>query len=211
MFTVSLELLPAAARTPAPWRNGGGVTSEVAVERSLAVEAEPLPAGGWIRRKVPEFRWRISIADVAADGPFSRFAGYRRIITVLRGAGMELTVDDVPHVIAEPYRPFRFRGSALTDCRLLDGPVVDLNVIAANGEYADIEIIRPSTRVEIAVGATAAVLALDGSIRVRAAEAGAVLVPFDAALVRHERAVTLEPLGPGLVVAVVRLAEPSDG
>ena len=191
---MSLELLPAAARTPEPWHNGGGITREVAADRSLA------GAG---------FRWRISIADVASDGPFSTFAGCARVITVLWGAGMELTVDGSPHVLDAPHQPFRFAGSADTRCRLLDGPVVDLNVIAASGQFAQVEIIRPGTAVEVAVPQTAVAVMLAGSAVVRAAGTTAALVPFDAVLARGEVSIGIIPEpGEATVFAVIRLAPP---
>ena len=46
-----------------PWKNGGGITTEIWVS----------PEGSGLAG-VP-FDWRVSIADVATDGPFSKFAG----------------------------------------------------------------------------------------------------------------------------------------
>ena len=36
------------------------------------------------------FDWRVSVADVAADGPFSRFPGVDRVLVLIAGAGMRL-------------------------------------------------------------------------------------------------------------------------
>src|SRR3954463_8036751 len=60
-----------------PWRNGGGTTTEIAIA--------PLPSASGDR-----FAHRVSIADVATDGPFSRFDGYERLIMLVEGAGMIL-------------------------------------------------------------------------------------------------------------------------
>ena len=61
------------------WKNGGGVTEELAIhERS----------GSWL--------WRLSLAEVNASGPFSNFAGFRRNIMVVGGRGMVLTFDHAP-------------------------------------------------------------------------------------------------------------------
>ena len=57
-----------------PWKNGGGSTDEIATY--------PRGAG------LDAFDWRVSIAHVASDGPFSRFPGVERTITLLEGAGM---------------------------------------------------------------------------------------------------------------------------
>ena len=53
------ELLSAARRAAVPWKNGGGVTREVAAH----------PAGA----SLEDFDWRVSTAEVRAAGPFSGF------------------------------------------------------------------------------------------------------------------------------------------
>ena len=89
-----VAVLRAAEREAAPWKNGGGVTREVA--------AHPADSG------LDGFHWRVSLADVAQGGPFSVFPGVDRVITVVRGAGMVLTVDGVEHRVDRRYRPFAF-------------------------------------------------------------------------------------------------------
>ena len=135
---MTLDILRAAARPATPWRNGGGVTREVATD------------GG------TPFRWRLSLADVAADGPFSAFDGYHRVITLVRGAGMRLVVDGVPEVIDRPYRPFAFDGGAATECTLLGGPVVDFNVMSTTP--ARVEVSSLTGDVPLPPGAVAVVL-----------------------------------------------------
>jgi hypothetical protein len=39
----------------------------------------------------PPIRWRVSIAQLDALGPFSDFAGYARKLVLLRGRGVRLT------------------------------------------------------------------------------------------------------------------------
>lgn len=95
-----------------PWKNGAGFTTEVA--RSGPVEG---------------YDWRLSIADVAADGPFSSFPDYWRIITVLEGAGMHLTVDGQPSGALGPFTAFTFDGASRTECALVGGPIRDFNLI----------------------------------------------------------------------------------
>lgn len=96
----------------APWKNGGGVTREL-----------------WREPAVGEFRLRVSVAEVGAAGPFSRFDGVERVITLLHGAGFRLrgpgwTVDLRPGSGA-----FRFKGDEPVECTLLDGPIADVNVM----------------------------------------------------------------------------------
>jgi uncharacterized protein len=97
-----------------PWRNGQGTTAEIALG---------LGEGG-------RFRWRLSIADVAASGPFSDFAGYDRVIAVVGGAGMRLAVGGRPPVELTQYsEPYAFPGEAATECTLLAGPIRDFNLM----------------------------------------------------------------------------------
>ncbi len=179
---MTVELLPAISRIATPWRNGGGWTREVAASRSGE----------------SAFRWRVSIADVATAGPFSAFPGYHRVIMMVQGAGMALTVDGATTVIDRCYQPFGFPGSAETTCRLLDGPIVDFNVIYALDERVSIEVLRgPITLVGVGL---AIVVALDLTADV----AGLTLGPLDALRVADEPAVSIN----GGPVAVVRFQSP---
>lgn len=60
MHRYPLPDLPATA-----WKNGGGVSREMACA----------PEGS------DPFDWRVSVATIEADGPFSRFNGIGRTIT----------------------------------------------------------------------------------------------------------------------------------
>jgi environmental stress-induced protein Ves len=110
-----LTKLVSAAYRRMPWKNGGGSTLELVQESA--------PDGG--------FNWRLSIADVAAPGPFSTFDGIDRHIMLMEGNGMVLSFADAapPVVIAKPLQPHPFRGDWQTDCRLIDGAIRDFNVM----------------------------------------------------------------------------------
>ncbi|WP_395571109.1 HutD family protein [Streptomyces sp. BK79] len=151
------QILRAEDRTPAPWRNGGGVTSEVA--------ADPPGAG------TGDFLWRISVADVGGAGPFSAFPGVDRIITVVDGPGMELTVDGVPHRLDTLYEPFAFSGDAVTGCRLLGGPIVDFNVMVRRSVMtATVRVVRSTTVVRPTAGTVVVAAVLAGSAVLRPAQ-----------------------------------------
>jgi uncharacterized protein len=104
---IRLDEVPAT-----PWRNGGGVTRELL--------AAP-DSNDWM--------WRISVAEVGADGPFSAFAGVERWFSVLDGAGVELDVDGHLHRLRPGDPAVQFDGAAATQCRLIDGPTRDLNLM----------------------------------------------------------------------------------
>ena len=117
------------------WKNGAGRTTEIASH----------PAGA----ALDAFDWRVSIADVVRDGPFSAFAGVDRTIVVLAGAGMRLEGGRHAAVLRTPYEPHAFSGDDAIDCVLVDGPVRDFNLMLRRG--------RATGEVAIARGASVAV------------------------------------------------------
>lgn len=103
-----------------PWKNGLGISHEIAV----------FPADAGLNGK--SFDWRVSLAEVQTDCEFSLFPGYDRTIMLTEGGGVELSFDLAPPLrIEQHYEPFKFKGEWQTRCRLLDGPVRDFNVITA--------------------------------------------------------------------------------
>ncbi|MCX4854048.1 HutD/Ves family protein [Streptomyces canus] len=110
-----------------PWKNGGGLTREVASGTVQAPMASAEITDG--------FDWRVSVADVDGEGSFSAFPGIDRVITLVEGEGMVLTVDGTPHAVG-PLSPFAFSGDAATDCRLEAGAVRNVNVMTRRSRAA---------------------------------------------------------------------------
>ncbi|MFH5878868.1 HutD family protein [Arthrobacter sp. NA-172] len=117
-----MDIIRFAELKPEPWRNGGGVTREIASHPKAASAQD----GAW--------DWRVSIADVGTAGDFSTFPGMERVITVIDGELLLLTVSGEEHPL-EKYRPFRFSGEAASASALPTGDIRDLNVIARTGEF----------------------------------------------------------------------------
>jgi hypothetical protein len=120
-----------------PWKNGGGVTREIV--------ASPSGAG------LDTFAWRVSIADVSADGPFSVFEGVDRVLVLLEGNGVALRGADGQMLrrLDEPFVPFAFHGDDRIVSSLLAGPSVDFNVMTRRGvAVADVRIVRASEALE---------------------------------------------------------------
>jgi uncharacterized protein len=116
---------------PQPWKNGAGVTREIAVG--------PQGAGAG------DFDWRLSLAEVERDAPFSAFPGIDRSIVLLRGAGMRLRSngDELNHRLDQAFVPFRFSGETPLSATLLDGPSSDFNVMTRRGAWtADVTVYR---------------------------------------------------------------------
>ncbi|MEU9046278.1 MULTISPECIES: HutD family protein [unclassified Kitasatospora] len=180
------QVLRASERPAMAWLNGGGVTREVA----------GFPAGSGL----DAFDWRVSLADVASAGPFSPFPGIDRVITLVDGAGMALTVDGVEQLVDTPFRPFPFSGDATTDCRLLAGPVVDFNVMTRRGRVeAAVDLATAPAVVEVSAGSTVLLVCLTGSAVIEGVEA-VELARYDAALLEARGAHELRPDG---VTAVI--------
>lgn len=139
-----------------PWRNGGGVTRELAMWPD---------AGDWA--------WRMSVADVDKSGPFSKFEGIERWFAVLEGAGVQLDVAGVPHRMGTADAPLFFDGAAVTDCELVDGKTRDFNLMVrrrpkpsrmlrVEGRFA--ETLHAGTTIAVYAHASAATVLLDEEV-----------------------------------------------
>jgi environmental stress-induced protein Ves len=113
--------LPAALRTAVPWKNGGGLTREVAAA----------PEGA----ALGEFDWRVSTAEVRSAGPFSIFPGVQRTLCVLEGR-LALEVEGAPAVRLAPHSaPYVFSGDLPAHARPGPEAVVDLNIMTRRGRF----------------------------------------------------------------------------
>lgn len=176
-------ILRAADRVATPWKNGGGETATVAVF--------PETAG------LSDFDWRISIARVDGDGPFSAFPGIDRTLTLLSGGAMALN----GHVLMPDSPPFSFDGERLVEAVVTGGPVHDLNVMTRRGRFSH-SVAR--VRGPVALGGVEAVrllLALDAAYR--------GLERWDALLLRPGEVARVTGEGTGLLVVVADVGKAS--
>ena len=125
------RILCADELLPTPWRNGLGITREIAL----------FPPGAG----ADDFLWRASVADVVGAAPFSMFPGVDRVITLLDGQGFHMTLDGAHrHALTTPFVPFAFAGEASVTVHLAGGPTRDFNLMLRRG--------RASGRVEVCHG-----------------------------------------------------------
>ncbi|CAN5810053.1 hypothetical protein BH11MYX3_BH11MYX3_11310 [soil metagenome] len=95
-----------------PWKNGGGITHEI----WRAPDLDP-----------PDLR--VSLADVAASGPFSLFPGYRRWTFLVGPAPITLTAESPIELLA-PGDHIELPGDAALTATLRAGATQLLNVLA---------------------------------------------------------------------------------
>ncbi len=183
-----------------PWKNGGGSTTEIATH----------PAGAGFNA----FDWRVSVADVACDGPFSRFPGIDRILVLLSGSGIRLTGDGHEVDLRGGLEPYAFSGDDAIEGRLVAGPVRDFNLMLRRGRArGTVSVVRAAgERIHAA------------RFRVSYAAAGAhecllpgrapLLVPVDHALLieavdgEPAAALTVNPLGADAIALIAAIECP---
>lgn len=105
------------------WKNGGGSTTEIAIE----------PSGA----SLESFDWRISMAQVASDGPFSEFPGIDRTLAVISGSGLQLSIAGKPAMTLDRGSdPVQFPGDVASSARLLSGEITDLNIMSRRQRFS---------------------------------------------------------------------------
>ncbi|MFM8267463.1 MAG: HutD family protein [Ilumatobacteraceae bacterium] len=144
-----MHIVRAIDATVMPWRNGGGTTREYLTH--------PGSDG---------FDWRLSVADVSQDGPFSAFPGFDRILVLLSGAGM--TLHGPSGSTATLHRPLdhhRFAGEVAIDASLVDGPTTDLNLFWRRDLWqAEVHVLH--TPVDVPTGSPSLTYVTDGTVAV---------------------------------------------
>jgi environmental stress-induced protein Ves len=132
-----------------PWKNGGGVTVDIAV---VADKEGDL--------------WRFGRTPIVASGPFSDYSGFDRVQVLVAGSGLVLKTPDGEIDVREPFRPVRFTGETPIVSRLESGPVEVVNLIGHRAKVRiDIRVLEAGrdlilgsgTHIAYAPGETAAI------------------------------------------------------
>lgn len=109
------------------WKNGAGWTREIV--------------------RVPDredWDWRLSIAEIEQDAPFSLFPGIDRELVLLRGNGLRLSFEDGDvWELQPPHDRLRFEGERKLTGELLDGPTHDFNLMWRRDRMAAELLHRP--------------------------------------------------------------------
>jgi hypothetical protein len=189
---MTVELLRAATRAVVPWKNGGGVTREVAVH----------PAGSGFET----LDWRVSIAEVRAAGPFSPLPGLERRLAVLEGT-LAIAIGGHPEVQLSPETAaVHFAGDARVDAHPVGGPVTDLNVMTRRGKFtADLRLHRAQHPTSLAKSPTSLLVVALSDFALKARTAEWRLSRLDAVRIENESGCEIHPRGAPVRFYVIRL------
>lgn len=179
---MNVSLIRGADLVASPWKNGGGVTREVAARAQA---------------------WRASVADIDRPGPFSRFDGIDRVLVLLDGAGLMLD----GHTVMQTFDGTAFKGEAPIDARLTDGPVRAFNLMTHRGAArASVDVWHaPATR--IADAGTVLLHCARGPLDVRVERMHFKLTMMDTLRIDAANSVEVEIQGDGMLLCALLVTE----
>jgi uncharacterized protein len=170
-----IERIAAGDYVEQPWKNGGGLSHEIA---AFVSEGTML--------------WRVAIAKIAKDGPFSDFSGYDRTILALDGGMVMLEVEGGT-VALQPDEPFPFAGEIAVAARL--------TVITLRAEFVhDVEIVTGPQRFAMDEDEVAFVYAIESAAGVD----GTAIAQGDTVIIQDEESFSVVTGGSA---AVIRITE----
>ena len=172
-----------------PWKNGGGETTEIAVSP---------PAAG-----LEDFDWRLSMALVKGDGPFSVFPNIDRTLSILDGNGMRLTIGGARVDMTKASAPLPFAADVATEATLMDGEITDLNVMSRRGVFRH-QVQRFDLNGEVTLTFDAAVVVVlsgEGTLDITS-PGKATLGPRDSAFYDSPRSITFAAAAPAQGYAI---------
>ena len=187
-----LRLIRQSEMLEGPWRNGMGVSWEIASHKEQGAS---------------EFSWRFAKARIDRDVPFSIYPGMDRVFMQISGNGLDLEFEG-GHVLQvhESNVPHAFACDIPLNCKLGGGPCFDLNLFTARGVYeAQASVLRLSGMETLDLANIEAVFfALEGSV-VLSGQGGAIqLQAGDAAVATFEQVTTVAGNSASLFVGILQ-------
>jgi environmental stress-induced protein Ves len=105
-----------------PWKNGGGVTVDIAEH---------------------EDAWRFGRTPITTAGPFSDYSGFDRAQVLVAGRGLVLQTPDGCIDVRTPFVPVAFAGETPIVSRLESGPVEVVNLIGNRAKVRiDLQVLH---------------------------------------------------------------------
>jgi hypothetical protein len=171
-----LQLIRQSAFIEGRWRNGMGVSWEIAAEREAGAS---------------DFSWRLAKARIDGDVPFSIYPGMDRVFMQLQGQGLDLQFEGgriLP--VHESFVPHSFSCDIPLNCKLLAGPCIDLNLFTARDKFrSEASVVSLSGREILSASGITVFFALAGDCALSADGELVELAAGDAAVARDARRV----------------------
>ncbi|MYM97876.1 HutD/Ves family protein [Duganella vulcania] len=175
------QLIQYASLRPAPWKNGGGSTTEIAVF--------PASAG------FDEFDWRVSLATISQSGPFSCFPGIDRSLALVDGDGVLLDFGDERFVLSPSEPLIEFDGEAAVHATVTGSLTTDFNVMTRRGRCRhrlEPRVVRGVEPLERRSATTLLFLADGESLTVSSSRERIAMVRYDLLVMEAEELWSME-------------------
>ncbi len=170
-----------------PWANGRGSTKEIVAHPS---------SDAWV--------WRLSLADVNEDGPFSMLPDTDRSLVVAAGKGMRLFTGDSGATVVRGFETVSFSGDIPTRAELLDGPVRDLNLMVrrtGDSRTPHLEVRSFAKGEAVGLEDAVALVVLRGALTLTVTSAGFPYAPLRCRVDRFDAVLPAEGVDGRLVAA----------
>lgn len=184
------QLIQYASLRSAPWKNGGGSTTEIAIS----------PAGA----SLEDFDWRVSLATIAQDGPFSVFPGIDRSLALVDGDGVLLDFGDERFVLSPSEPLIEFDGEDAVHATVTGQHTTDFNVMTRRGRCRhrlELRVVKGTETIKRRSGTTLLFLAEGESLTLSSARERIAMVRYDTLVMEAEDDWTMEAQQATVLVA----------
>jgi environmental stress-induced protein Ves len=186
------QLIQYANLRSAPWKNGGGSTTEIAIS----------PSGAHL----DDFEWRVSLATIAQDGPFSSFPGIDRSLALVDGDGVLLDFGDERFVLSPSEPLIEFEGEDAVHATVTGQHTTDFNVMTRRGvcrHRLELRAVRGKEALKRRAGTTVLFLAEGESLTLSSTRERIAMVRYDTVVMENEDDWTLEAQHATVLVAEI--------
>jgi environmental stress-induced protein Ves len=184
------QLIQYASLRATPWKNGGGSTTEIAIA----------PAGATLE----DFDWRVSLATIAQDGPFSVFPGIDRSLALVDGDGVLLDFGDERFVLSPSEPLIEFAGEDAVHATVTGQHTTDFNVMTRRGQCRhrlELVVVKGTEALKRRGGTTLLFLAEGESLTLSSARERIAMVRYDTLVIDTQEDWALEAQQATVLVA----------
>jgi environmental stress-induced protein Ves len=126
-----------------PWKNGRGVTTDIAARYRPDAKT----------RDWSDMLWRFGRTPMPESGPYSDLTGFERLQVLIAGDGFTIRTEDgaVHRDLSRAFVPVRYDGGTKLSGRLNGGPVETVNFLYRRDAFEG-DLLAPEPGVELALG-----------------------------------------------------------